>query len=79
MPSNIEVIDFPLFFFFGGGKKVGDFPKASCVEGLLSVFFSDSESGRCEVPDRLARIGDSQWSSSESWKILWFPAKGIKE
>lgn len=56
---------------------MGDSQK-SCVEGPLSLFF-DSDSGRCEVPDRLARIGDSQWSSSESWKILWFPAKGIKE
>ena len=48
-----------------------------CNVDPLSLFF-DSDSGRCEVPDRLARIGDSQWSSSESWKILWFPAKGVE-
>ena len=35
MPSNIEVIDFPSFW--GGSQKVGDFPKASCVEPRTSA------------------------------------------
>ena len=59
MPSKIQVIDFP-FFFLGGGEKVGDFPKASCVQrGPAIPFF---------------RLGfRKMWSSWQTCKNRRFP------